>query len=47
MDEEVLDFVLDEVGHVVDVLEVLVADVVDDAQQFVVAAGFVGHLEYT
>ena len=47
VDEEVLDFVLDKVGHVVDVLEVLVADVVDDAQQFVVAACFVGHLEHT
>lgn len=46
VDKEVLDFVLEVLWNVVDVLKVLPADVVDYAQQLVVAASLIGHLEY-
>ena len=45
MDEEVLDFVLDVLLHIVDVLVALPARVIDDGEQLVIAAGLVGHLE--
>lgn len=47
VDEEVLDLILEEIGHVGDVLDVVVAWVVENGEQLVVAAGFVGHLENT
>lgn len=43
--EEVLDLVLLEVGNIGDVLQVVPANVVDDAEQLVVAASLIGHLK--
>ena len=42
-----LHLVLNVILDVVDVLVPLVADIIDDAEQFVVAACFVGHLKHT
>ena len=44
--EEVLDFILDVLLNIADVLVALGTWVVDNAQQLVVSASFIGHLEY-
>src|SRR5699024_9542121 len=43
--EEVLDFILDVLLNVGDVLVALGTWVIDDAQQLIVSASFIGHLE--
>src|SRR5699024_3482968 len=43
--EEVLDFILDVLLNVGDILVALGTWVIDDAQQLIVSASFIGHLE--
>lgn len=45
MDEEVFNLVAEILRHIIDVLNVVPAYVVEDGDQFVVSTGFIGHVE--
>ena len=46
MHEEVLDLVALELGNILNILQVCPAGIVNDAQELVVAAGLISHLEH-